>query len=186
LFQAAWALLLARYCGTHDVLFGLVVSGRQAPIAGIETICGLIASTLPQRVEIGSGASVRSWLGQVQRRTAEAREYEHTPHRLIEDCSEVPAEELPLFESVVVIAPYRGSDFSAAEHGISVSEFEFFTQPHYALTLFVTFDDHVRVRLVYERKRYDHSTAERLLAEYKDLVRAIVEGIDKPVESLLS
>src|ERR1043165_18048 len=39
--QGMWALLLSRYSGEEDVLFGGVVSGRPAELAGCETMVGL-------------------------------------------------------------------------------------------------------------------------------------------------
>ncbi|MEP7122425.1 MAG: condensation domain-containing protein, partial [Byssovorax sp.] len=50
LVQGAWALLLARYSGEDDVLFGATVSGRGAPVPGIDRMVGLFINTLPVRV----------------------------------------------------------------------------------------------------------------------------------------
>ncbi|MCP4661724.1 MAG: non-ribosomal peptide synthetase, partial [bacterium] len=52
LMQGAWALLLGRYSGHHDVLFGATVSGRPAELAGVESIAGLFINTLPVRVRV--------------------------------------------------------------------------------------------------------------------------------------
>src|SRR5215216_1016254 len=48
----AWALLLSRYSGKRDVVFGSTVSGRPAELAGVETMVGLFINTLPLRVEV--------------------------------------------------------------------------------------------------------------------------------------
>ena len=50
--QGAWALLLSRYSGEKDVLFGATVSGRSAPVTGIESMMGLFINTLPVRVAV--------------------------------------------------------------------------------------------------------------------------------------
>src|SRR4029079_1530764 len=49
LVQGAWALLLARYSGTDDVLFGATVSGRPPALAGVEGMVGPFINTLPVR-----------------------------------------------------------------------------------------------------------------------------------------
>ena len=41
ILQGAWALLLGRYSGEEDVVFGGVVSGRPVDLAGSETMVGL-------------------------------------------------------------------------------------------------------------------------------------------------
>ena len=50
LFQGAWALMLSRYSGSAEVLFGATGAGRPPAIAGIEAMAGLFITTLPVRV----------------------------------------------------------------------------------------------------------------------------------------
>ncbi|KAJ1905650.1 hypothetical protein IWQ60_012240, partial [Tieghemiomyces parasiticus] len=52
LLKAAWALLLYRYTGQEDVVFGSVVSGRALPLADIERLIGCLVNTVPCRVHI--------------------------------------------------------------------------------------------------------------------------------------
>ena len=46
LVQGAWALLLSRYRGVTDMVFGTTVSGRSGEIPGIESMVGLFINTL--------------------------------------------------------------------------------------------------------------------------------------------
>ena len=66
--QAAWALLLSRYSGELDVVFGVTVSGRPAELSGIESAIGLFINTLPLRVRIDPDASCATWLEGLQAR----------------------------------------------------------------------------------------------------------------------
>ena len=66
LAQGAWALLLSRYSGEADVVFGGVVSGRQVDLRGIESMVGLFINTLPVRVRIPAGVALTSWLQSIQ------------------------------------------------------------------------------------------------------------------------
>nr|WP_255305557.1 condensation domain-containing protein [Paenibacillus sp. Mc5Re-14] len=43
-------LLLQKYNGTDDVVFGSVVSGRPADIPNVEHIIGLFINTIPVRI----------------------------------------------------------------------------------------------------------------------------------------
>ena len=52
LMQGAWSLLLSRYSGEEDVLFGITVSGRPASLPGVESMVGLFINTLPLRVRV--------------------------------------------------------------------------------------------------------------------------------------
>ena len=105
LVQGAWALLLARAGDRHDVVFGATVSGRSAPVEGIDTMLGICISTLPVRAPVGLDQPLGPWLRALQTRQVEAREYEHTPLMLIQKWSEVPSHR-PLFESLVVFENY--------------------------------------------------------------------------------
>ena len=66
LVQGAWGLLLSRYSGEEDVIFGTVVSGRPPDLAGVESMVGMFVNTQPARVKIRPKDSLLSWLKQLQ------------------------------------------------------------------------------------------------------------------------
>jgi hypothetical protein len=49
-FQSVWGIILGKYTGKEDVVFGAVVSGRPAEIEGIESMVGLFINTIPVRI----------------------------------------------------------------------------------------------------------------------------------------
>ena len=61
LVQGAWSMLLARYSGAAEVVFGATVSGRPVAIAGVEEIVGLFINTLPVRVRLTGEQPVLEW-----------------------------------------------------------------------------------------------------------------------------
>ncbi len=60
LLQAAWAILLQRYCGQSSVAFGATVAGRPAHLPGIEQQVGLFINTLPIICSPDATSSVRA------------------------------------------------------------------------------------------------------------------------------
>ena len=50
-FYTAWGILLQKYCGSDDVIFGTTVSGRSGGIKGIEEMVGLFINTIPLRTQ---------------------------------------------------------------------------------------------------------------------------------------
>src|SRR6185369_15003226 len=52
LFQGAWAVVLSRYGGGQDIVFGSIVSGRPPELPGVESILGLFINTLPFRTDV--------------------------------------------------------------------------------------------------------------------------------------
>jgi aryl carrier-like protein len=74
--RAALALLLANRTATADSLFGSVVTGRQAPVTGIEAIPGPTIATVPLRVLIKPDESVATFLERVQKQATAMTEFE--------------------------------------------------------------------------------------------------------------
>lgn len=65
--KAAWAYVLAQVSASNDVVFGHTVSGRNASVAGVESMIGPCLNLLPVRVKFGTaGSTARKILNQVQ------------------------------------------------------------------------------------------------------------------------
>lgn len=113
LVQGAWAIVISRYSGEEDVLFGATVSGRPASLPGVESMVGLFINTLPVRVRIPPDELVAPWLQSLQVSFLELREYEHSSLVDIQGWSDVPRG-VPLFESLVVFENVGGESGSLA------------------------------------------------------------------------
>ena len=77
--QAAWGLVLARYLGRDDVVFGSTVSGRPHDLDGVESMVGLFINTVPVRVRLRDEESVAAYLGRLQGEQAELLEHHYLP-----------------------------------------------------------------------------------------------------------
>ncbi|NOQ24720.1 MAG: amino acid adenylation domain-containing protein [Bacteroidales bacterium] len=51
LFTTIWGFMLSKYCGSSDVVFGAVVSGRSTELEDVDSIIGLFINTLPVRIK---------------------------------------------------------------------------------------------------------------------------------------
>ena len=98
--QGAWALLLSRYSGRSDVVFGLTRAGRRS-VPGADQMIGVLINTAPFRVIVDSSASVVSLLQQIRQQSIAAREYEHTPIEKVCEWSGLPRG-TPPFDSLLV------------------------------------------------------------------------------------
>jgi non-ribosomal peptide synthetase component F len=103
--QGAWGLLLSRYSGAEDVVFGTVVSGRPAELRGVEGMLGLFINTLPVRVRVRGQERVVEWLRELQAEQVELRQYEYSPLVAVQGWSEVERGR-SLFESLLVFENY--------------------------------------------------------------------------------
>lgn len=104
--RCAWSLLLATYCGTDDVCFGMALSGRQAPVNGIESIAGPTIATVPVRIVVPSNATVSQFLRAVQDQTLDMIPHEQFGLQNIGKINS-DAREACNFSSLMVIQPRK-------------------------------------------------------------------------------
>ncbi|MGQ0554672.1 MAG: amino acid adenylation domain-containing protein [Nitrospiraceae bacterium] len=169
LVQGAWALLLSRYSGEEDVLFGTTVSGRSADVPGVETMLGLFINTLPLRVSVPPDLVLRDWLRELLQQNAELRQYEHTSLMQIQNWSQIPRGS-QLFESLLVFDNHptdRTLDNGGA--GLSAHDVHLEGQTNYPLTVNVVPGESLLFLLSYQRKRVSAERVQRI-ARHLDAV----------------
>jgi len=176
--QGAWGLLLSRYSGQHDVVFGTTVSGRSAELPGVESIIGLFINTLPVRVRINESESVFSWLQELQQQQVEAREYEYSPLLEVQRWSNVPRGQA-LFESTMTFENYPVNMSSPQtvstpqRQSLGVGGLTALNRPHYPISVTVVPHSSLLLKLTYDRRRFDDATVERMLEHFKNLLEGI-------------
>ncbi|OXV10693.1 hypothetical protein Egran_01550 [Elaphomyces granulatus] len=104
LIKLAWALLLSQYTGENDVVFGLVTSGRSAPLTGIEQITGPTIATIPLRIQLELHRSISHALRKVQEQAAALIPHEHIGLQTIALLGEDAATACQ-FQNLLVIHP---------------------------------------------------------------------------------
>ena len=112
--QGAWALLLGRYSGETDVVFGATRACRRSAIAGAESIVGPLINTLPMRLHVAEDMQLMDWLKQIRAKHIALREYEHDPLMKIQEWSEV-SNGRSLFDSILVFENYELDTFLRAQ-----------------------------------------------------------------------
>ncbi|KAL5334140.1 hypothetical protein BJX70DRAFT_402843 [Aspergillus crustosus] len=75
--RAAWALAVSSY-GGRDVLFGVALSGRAAPVPDILDLPAPTITTVPVRVHIDPDQSVNEYLAMVHQQSVDMIPFEHT------------------------------------------------------------------------------------------------------------
>ncbi|HEU0079782.1 MAG TPA: condensation domain-containing protein, partial [Longimicrobiaceae bacterium] len=173
LWQGAWGVLLSRYSGEEDVVFGATVSGREAGLAGMDAMVGLFINTLPVRLEARGGARVGECLERLQAQQVEARQYDYSSLQQVQKWSGVPAGQ-PLFESIVVFENHPVWDeVGGGENGFRVEGWDRVGRSHYPLTLSVLPGERTSLRLAYDRRRVEGEAVERMAGHLQTLLEAL-------------
>ncbi len=176
LFQAAWALLLSRYSGEEDVVFGITRACRRSSLPEAGGMVGLFINSVPLRVQVESAQPLLSWLKSIRELNVQLREHEHTPLPLIRSWSEiVPGSQL--FETLVVFENYFLDTALRSQGGKWLQrEFQYFGQTNYPLTLIVYADRQLRMNLEYDPQRFGQENIKRMLGHMEMLLMEIVNN----------
>lgn len=102
--RAAWALLVARYEDSSDVVFGMTLSGRDVAMPGIEAVVGPTISTVPVRVHFDKNETVEGFLRRIQSQSSEMIEFASMGLQNIRDLS-TSAHTATGFRTLLVIQP---------------------------------------------------------------------------------
>ncbi|GAB1539474.1 hypothetical protein NUACC21_21410 [Scytonema sp. NUACC21] len=173
LVQGAWALLLSRYSGESDVVFGFTVSGRPPELMGMESMVGLFINTLPVRCQVRAETELLPWLHQLQVQQVEQQQYSYSPLTEIQGWSDVPRE-LPLFESIMVFENYPVDASLQERNSIEISDIRTFERSSYPLTVIVGSDLDLVVRIGYDSSRFAQTVIRRMLGHFQTMLMGIV------------
>ncbi|WP_193200856.1 non-ribosomal peptide synthetase, partial [Nostoc sp. MG11] len=174
--QAAWALLLSRYSGEKDVVFGVTVAGRPANLSGVEEMVGLFVNTLPLRLQISPQQQLIPWLQQIQQLVLELQERSYTPLFDIQARSEIRGG-TSLFESIVAFENYPvDSSLLNEDCSLQLKQMEAFEQTNYPLTVIAEPWNELLIKIRYDSTRFESDTIGWMLGHLQTIFCAIVEN----------
>ncbi len=158
--QAAWALLLGRFSGTHDIVFGASFSGRPAELDGVESIVGPFVNNLPIRVSLNAAESLAALVQRIQAHLFAVSEHQFAPLPSIQSWSGLPWQER-IFESLVVFQNFLVDDDSQrVGREITVRDLHAPIRTNYPLTIVAIPGPRLRLTTIASANFFDkHATA---------------------------
>ena len=181
-FQFAWALLLGRCAHTGDVVLGTTVSGRTAPVTGIEHMVGLAISTVPLRLLLDQDASALEMIRRMHATLTAIEEHSHVPLTDLQRLSAVPAGER-LFHSLFVFENYPWHRL-AGGGSLRFDGLELLDKTEMPLTLLVVLQDQPRFEVASDPTLFDTHGVERLCAHILTVLRGILGAPDTPIGAI--
>ena len=133
--QGVWGYLLSRYNNTNDVVFGAVVSGRPADLAGVEEMIGLFINTIPVRVKYDLDDTPVKLLKSLQEQSIQSTSHHYMNLSEVQSQSELGME---LIDHIMIFENYavkelenEGALNSQGEEGLSIESVEVFERTNY-------------------------------------------------------
>ncbi|MCA1682068.1 MAG: condensation domain-containing protein, partial [Actinobacteria bacterium] len=183
LVQGAWAVLLARYSGQRDVVFGTTVAGRPADLSGVESMVGMFINTIPTRVRVPHDQDLLTWLAGIQLAQADARRFDFVSLAQLQSWSGLPGG-TSLFDSIVVFENYPINDDTTHRHGLHLHESAVHEPTNYPLTLVVLPTHQLNLTLDYDPTLFDTTTINQITSHLHALLDNISQNPNHTVGEL--
>ncbi|KAG5971521.1 D-lysergyl-peptide-synthetase subunit 1 [Claviceps cyperi] len=188
--QFAWAMTAYTYTGCKDVIFGLISSGRAAPVAQIESMLGPTFACTPLRVSIDPQGKLGEALDDLQYTVVEQNMFVHFGAQAIRKLGPNAAAACN-FQTVLAVEA-DGPDTSE-EEGSWFTRYDFLSNiasfSSYALTLRCKLSTRaVEINAVYDKAVVDERQMGRILAQFEHILTQIhsnetihddIGGVDK-------
>ena len=154
--EACWGLLLQKYNAAFDVVFGKVVSGRNAEIEGIEEIVGLFINTVPVRVSTTDECTFVDLLKELQSQAILGNEHDYCSLADIQSKSALGRD---LIGTLFFYEGYQAKDMSV-DSKMEVEFEDYREQIGYRLGLTAFKSDTLHFRIIYSTKDYSQEEIE--------------------------
>ena len=185
LVQGAWGLVLARLLGRDDVVFGATVSGRPPELPGVEGILGLFINTPPVRARLRDGETLADFLTRLQQEQSELFAHHHVGLGEIQQVTGLGA---TLFDTMTVFQnlPWDQALLDSRVRGTRLTSADLADATHYPLELVAVplAGGAVELKLRFRPDSIDQDTAERLLSMVAEVIDAMADTPDRPVERI--
>jgi amino acid adenylation domain-containing protein len=176
LVQGAWALLLSRYSGKDDIVFGVTHLCRWGTVDNADAMVGMFMNTLPVRAHIDPDAQLGSWLQQLRAEQLAMRGYEHTPLSKVHEWSDMPRG-ASLFDTILVFENFRWTSSLREQQGNWEGRtFRILEQPNYAITVFGSVDEELHLTMTYDRQRCSDTAIARLFVHLRTALESLACG----------
>ncbi len=180
----AWGLLLQRYSGELDVVFGIVRNGRPRELSSIESMVGIFINTLPFRARIAPSQQLISWLKELDAHFSVVRKHQHFPLRNIKALSAVPGSK-PLFETIINFENLSlDTHLRMALDLESNYRFDLVSPTSYPLCVSASLDKQLQLQLNYDSRFFEHDTISRMMGHLKTLLQEMTLHPERNVSDL--
>ncbi|WP_460135955.1 amino acid adenylation domain-containing protein [Pseudomonas sp. S1_E04] len=176
LVQGAWALLLARYSGDRDLVFGITVAGRPVHLQGMDSIVGLFINSLPLRWGWRPDEALGPWLKALQSENLSLREHESVSLADIQRWSDVQRQDL--FQSLFVFenAPIA-ADLRQGQLDYLISDMANRTHTNYPITVVIVPGERLHLQLTYQTDWFLREEIEQMLRHFRTLLLNIGDAL---------
>jgi iturin family lipopeptide synthetase B len=184
ILHSIWGILLGRYAGKQDVVFGSVVSGRPSELRGIESMIGLFINTVPVRIRIRGEMSFKELLQGVQKAAVESEKHHHFPLAEIQALSPLKKD---LIDHIIDFANYPIEEQldNLNDPGVELSVLESFEQSNYDFNIFIrSSGKHLKIQFEFNCHVYEQELVKRIAGHFDTIIEQITADDEVKIEDI--
>ncbi len=186
LLQAVWGVMLQKYNGTNDAVFGSVVAGRPAEIPGIESMIGLFINTVPVRVNSEVDTVFADLMAKLQERALDSGRYDYYPLYEIQARS---VQKQNLINHIIAFENYpvdeQMEQAGDQQHGgLTIADVQMEEQTNYNFNVTVMPGTEIEIRFDFNAEVFDKDSIERLKGHLVHLLEQVTDNPEITVGEL--
>ncbi|MCP5046095.1 MAG: amino acid adenylation domain-containing protein, partial [bacterium] len=172
---------LQRYNNTHDVVFGIVVSGRPSEIEGVEQLVGLFINTVPLRINAHGDIPFNRLVHEVRVQSAASAPFHYVSLAEIQVGSNLKGElihHIMAFENYPVEESIRQlSKEGRGEKGFRITDVQLMESTHYDFNIIITPGNRYTVTFRFNANVHDEGFIKEIANHF---IRAAVQVVGEP------
>ncbi|MCP5049197.1 MAG: amino acid adenylation domain-containing protein, partial [bacterium] len=192
--QAVWGILLGKYNGKEDVVFGAVVSGRPSGLEGVESMVGLFINTIPVRIRFQDKMKFRQLIRDVQQDALSAEPHHYHPLVAIQSRTHLKQnllDHLFIFENYPVAEQIEGygnhKDKGKNNNdpaSLKLTNVTAFAQTNYDLNLIMAGTDQLNIVFNYNGNALDEAYIKRFAHHFQLVLEQVTANEELAIEDL--
>jgi amino acid adenylation domain-containing protein/non-ribosomal peptide synthase protein (TIGR01720 family) len=166
---AAWGITVGCVMSRTDVVFGSTTAGRGEDVSGIDRIVGMVANTVPTRVQWSHDDTVDEIVQRFVAAEATVLDHQHVP--LLDLHTSIGMSEI--FDTLFSI---QNLQRPSSDKEPRLGPIRYIDTPHYRLSVLVNLHESVAVEVTNDRTVVDDAVADRIIDLYLRTVSLIVSS----------
>ncbi|SHO52357.1 non-ribosomal peptide synthetase [Anaerocolumna xylanovorans] len=181
--STVWGILLQKYNYTDDVVFGTVVSGRNAKVKDIDKMIGLFINTLPFRVQTKAEEKFSDLLKRLQQNYLHSSEFEYASLNRIQKVCQLgdkTISHLIAFQNF----PLGNMQSIESKNSISITDWEVYQQTNYDFCMEIMQKETLEYYIVYNGNKYSEHFIKKIEKQLTYLFQQVIGREDIRIKDI--
>lgn len=185
-FQVIWGIIQAKMTNSSDIVFGNIVSGRNAEIPEIEHMIGLFINLIPLRVKYTSDESIVDLMGKIQTQVVDMNEYDYFP---IKDIQNMTNEKDNLINNALILEnyPLSGSLMDMQGHmelDFKINSLEINEHTNYPFNIIIYPSEQTELEFKYNSSLVERGLTETIANSFDYIIEQVIRTPDCLVKDI--